>query len=235
MNHVERLRLHSSCPNKCKHDTTPQAKTTTTTTASTTNNSQYDKKKKERMSDGGVFPWKRQKIVAPPVADYGSLSKPLPEPPEGSAWRRDPETREWQLVPQQNHQRSSTGSSTNTSITDSSNKNNSSKRGGANKNRNDAESTVDSTVEYVEHTVLPTDTLQGICLKYKISSRALKRANGNFSGSYLLLAPEKLFIPISKQALESGSIRPQSADSEDSKRYSFLAEFSNLSSSEANW
>lgn len=187
------------------------------------------------MSDGGVFPWKRQKIVAPPVADYGSLSKPLPEPPEGSAWRRDPETREWQLVAQQNRQCSSTGGgSTNTSIT-SSNKNNSSKRG-ANKNYlNDAESSADSTVEYVEHTVLPTDTLQGICLKYKISSRALKRANGNFSGSYLLLAPEKLFIPVSKQALESGSIRPQSTDSKDFKRYSFLAEFSNLSSSEANW
>jgi len=184
------------------------------------------------MSEGGVFPWKRQKIVTPPVADYGSLSEPLPAPPRGSVWRRDPETREWQLVV--SSQNNSNDGNSNTSITNN-NINNNSKQG-VNKKHNDTgtdSSAVDNTVEYVEHTVLPTDTLEGICLKYKVSSRALKRANGNFLGSYLLLAPKKLFIPVSKQ--KSGSIRKQNTDSEYYKRHSFLAEFPHLSSSEANW
>mmetsp|Transcript_14161 Transcript_14161/g.20223 ORF Transcript_14161/g.20223 Transcript_14161/m.20223 type:complete len:400 (+) Transcript_14161:118-1317(+) len=48
---------------------------------------------------------------------------------------------------------------------------------------------------YLEHYVLPTDTLQGICLKYKINPMLLKRTN-KFSGSSLILAPRRLIIPL---------------------------------------
>lgn len=87
-------------------------------------------------------------------------------------------------------------------------------------------------VDYLEHVILPTDTLQGICLAYKISSTRLKQAN-HFSGSSLLLAPKKLVIPISKQALRSGFIRVQDTDAKEYKIYSFLAEYRELSMTEA--
>eukprot|EP00591_Stephanopyxis_turris_P009422 CAMPEP_0195519272 /NCGR_PEP_ID=MMETSP0794_2-20130614/14550_1 /TAXON_ID=515487 /ORGANISM="Stephanopyxis turris, Strain CCMP 815" /LENGTH=272 /DNA_ID=CAMNT_0040648395 /DNA_START=34 /DNA_END=852 /DNA_ORIENTATION=- len=48
---------------------------------------------------------------------------------------------------------------------------------------------------YTEHVVLPTDTMQGICLNYQISETKLRQAN-QFSGSNLSLAPSKLFVPL---------------------------------------
>jgi LysM repeat protein len=48
--------------------------------------------------------------------------------------------------------------------------------------------------EYMEHVVLPTDTLQGLCLAYKLSATRLRMING-FSGNSLQMAPKKLRIP----------------------------------------
>jgi LysM domain len=87
-------------------------------------------------------------------------------------------------------------------------------------------------VDYVEHVVLPSDTLQGICLAYKINSQRLKQAN-HFSGGTLLLAPKRLVIPISKKALRSGFIRVQDTDAKEYKVHAFLAEFPDLSVTEA--
>lgn len=49
----------------------------------------------------------------------------------------------------------------------------------------------------IEHIILPNDTLQGICIQYKVSATRLKQVN-QFSGSSLLLAPKCLFIPIKR-------------------------------------
>ena len=87
-------------------------------------------------------------------------------------------------------------------------------------------------VDYVEHVILPTDTLQGICLAYKITSTRLRQAN-HFSGNSLLLAPKKLVIPLSKKALRSGFIRVQDTDAKEYKLHAFLAEFADLSMTEA--
>ena len=87
-------------------------------------------------------------------------------------------------------------------------------------------------VDYVEHVILPTDTLQGICIGYKINSTRLRQAN-HFSGNSLLLAPKKLVIPISKKALRSGFIRVQDTDAKEYKLHAFLAEFADLSLTEA--
>ena len=87
-------------------------------------------------------------------------------------------------------------------------------------------------VDYVEHVIVPTDTLQGICLAYKISSTRLRQAN-HFSGNSLLLAPKKLVIPLSKKALRSGYIRVQDTDAKEYKLHAFLAEFPDLSMTEA--
>ena len=87
-------------------------------------------------------------------------------------------------------------------------------------------------VDYVEHVILPTDTLQGVCLAYKISTTRLRQAN-HFSGNSLLLAPKKLVIPLSKKALRSGFIRVQDTDAKEYKLHAFLAEFPDMSITEA--
>ncbi|CAB9511130.1 expressed unknown protein [Seminavis robusta] len=79
-------------------------------------------------------------------------------------------------------------------------------------------------VDYVEHVILPTDTMQGICLAYKISASRLKRAN-HFSGETLAVAPKKLVIPISKQAMRQGYLRVQDTDSKEYKLHALQAEF----------
>jgi hypothetical protein len=49
-------------------------------------------------------------------------------------------------------------------------------------------------LSYYQHIVLPSDTVQGICIRYKISWRRLGQING-FSGKNLALAPKILWIP----------------------------------------
>jgi hypothetical protein len=51
------------------------------------------------MSDGGRFPWKMQRIVSRPTANYRNLRNPLPNPPDGMTWHHDTKTKEWSLVP----------------------------------------------------------------------------------------------------------------------------------------
>eukprot|EP00980_Cylindrotheca_fusiformis_P016678 scaffold5024_cov136-Cylindrotheca_fusiformis.AAC.7 len=86
-------------------------------------------------------------------------------------------------------------------------------------------------VDYVEHIVLPTDTLQGICIAYKVSVVSLRRAN-HFTGQ-LHSAPKKLLIPLSKQALRTGYIRVQDTDTKEYKLSFFQAEFADITPTEA--
>mmetsp|Transcript_25152 Transcript_25152/g.50323 ORF Transcript_25152/g.50323 Transcript_25152/m.50323 type:complete len:528 (+) Transcript_25152:259-1842(+) len=58
----------------------------------------------------------------------------------------------------------------------------------------------DADKPYLEHVVLPTDTLQGLCLAYKISATKLRMEN-NFSGNSLQMAPKKLKIPVISSAV----------------------------------
>lgn len=87
-------------------------------------------------------------------------------------------------------------------------------------------------VDYVEHVVLPSDTLQGLCLAYKISATRLRQVN-HFSGTSLLLAPKKLIIPLTKKNLRTGFIRVQDKDSRDYKLHALLAELPSLKEAEA--
>ena len=87
-------------------------------------------------------------------------------------------------------------------------------------------------VDYVEHVVMPTDTLQGICLSYKISATRLRQAN-QFSGSTLLLAPKKLIVPLSKNGLKNGAIRMQDRTTKEFKLQALMAEFTDLGSNDA--
>ena len=83
----------------------------------------------------------------------------------------------------------------------------------------------------LEHVVLPTDTLQGLCLAYKISATKLRMEN-NFSGNSLQMAPKKLKIPMSKGS-KGMMIRVQERSSKEFKLYAFVAEIPSMELVEA--
>lgn len=246
------------------------------------------------MSEGGFFPWKVQRHMTKPSADYSKLLSPLPSPPQGMKWLQDKETREWKIVEQSDdipeliteqitvdnlppmipkkvddesdwevlsgENPSSSGSYVVAKA--GSVRSLASIEGGDigsylssplshtsfKIQRTLSSSTIDSTepgssfgpsgkgilgVDYVEHVILPTDTLQGICLAYKINTTRLRQAN-HFSGHSLLLAPKKLVIPISQKALRSGFIRVQDTDAKQYKLHALLAGYPDLSTAEAS-
>lgn len=76
--------------------------------------------------------------------------------------------------------------------------------------------------QYMEHVVLPTDTLQGLCLAYKISATRLRMEN-SFSGNSLQMAPKKLRIP-THITTPGIMIRTQDKSSKEYKLYAFCAE-----------
>ena len=54
------------------------------------------------MSEGGLFPWRVQKIQYPKnghPGNYANLCRPLPDPPKDQIWVQDANTRDWKLVP----------------------------------------------------------------------------------------------------------------------------------------
>ena len=96
---------------------------------------------------------------------------------------------------------------------------------------------------YIYHVVLPTDTLQGLCLAYKLSATRLRMEN-NFSGNSLQLAPKKLRIPnnvASRGGVNSSNnnnnkgmmIRVQDTTSKEYKLYAFVAEIPTMELVEA--
>eukprot|EP00571_Detonula_confervacea_P011603 CAMPEP_0172307166 /NCGR_PEP_ID=MMETSP1058-20130122/8078_1 /TAXON_ID=83371 /ORGANISM="Detonula confervacea, Strain CCMP 353" /LENGTH=225 /DNA_ID=CAMNT_0013019255 /DNA_START=63 /DNA_END=740 /DNA_ORIENTATION=- len=156
------------------------------------------------MSAGGLYkPWSAQKIRLPQnglpgTCRFADLSKPLPDPPKGQMWVQDESSREWKLLPVV------TATADAVAV--------------AHRSKTDGTEVADASgnvvctaapvaVEYATpikqndtaagiryHDVLPTDTFQGICLRYKVTPTELRRAN-NLLGSNLKLAPEKLVIP----------------------------------------
>jgi LysM repeat protein len=89
-------------------------------------------------------------------------------------------------------------------------------------------------VDYLTHTVLPNDTLVGLCLRYRTKATVLRQLN-KFSGSNLHLAPSKLIIPLGpdgQNLLNAGKILAQDQTTPDYKLQSFLAEFPHLTQSE---
>ena len=196
------------------------------------------------MAEGGQFPWKRQTIDSSrgPPADYSSLKQSLPDPPKGVEWQRDSATNEWRLVRTDSFDADKrkytlqVGSTWNQhvgreqatlvpvpkqSLVQQETK------------QNDDVTTEDDkiaveNVDYVLHTVLPSDTLVGLCLRYKIKPTALRQVN-KFSGSNLLLAPSKLYIPLCGGVT---AINLQDKTCPEYKLHEFLAELPHLRQAE---
>jgi hypothetical protein len=84
---------------------------------------------------------------------------------------------------------------------------------------------------YLEHIVLPTDTLQGLCLAYKVSATQLRMEN-KFSGNSLQMAPKKIKIPM--VGVTNGMmIKTQDKTSKEFKLYAFQAEIPTMELVEA--
>jgi hypothetical protein len=185
--------------------------------------------------EGAQLPWRVQKVNMShgPVGNYTSIKFPLPDPPKGMEWRQNKETKEWKLEPiidakkclsvrsvsceegdeveGEKRQRSCSVSSADSSSSLS-----------------DSPASDPTAEQFVEHTVLPTDTMQGLCLKYKVSVIKLRQVN-RFSGSNLLLAPAKLKIPLADGLV----VHRQDVESPEYKIHFLRAELPKLSEREA--
>lgn len=201
------------------------------------------------MAEGGQLAWKRQVIDESrgPAADYSSLRKPLPAPPSNVEWKLD--GKEWRLV------RKDTDDikrkfdlnicetwNPNTGRTQASivpvpkeeEQDDETRTHNTNDNNNNNEEKPPNepveNVDYVVHTVLPSDTLAGLCLRYKVKATLLRQVN-KFSGSNLLLAPSKLVIPLNEDTLHL--ITVQDKTTRDYKLQSVVAEYPHLRQTEA--
>jgi len=191
------------------------------------------------MAEGGIFAWKRQKVNQNgPPADYSCLKLSLPLPPKGMVWRHNKETKEWKIVSaddcsadgggnkynlKQHLQASNNGNSTTEQILLETTKKIPEKNNFGVKG-----------VDYVEHVVLPTDTFQGLCMRYRISAIRLRQVN-MFSGTNLRLAPTKLVMPVNPTLLSAGKIRLQDQNSPEYKTVLFLSQLPRLRQTEAKY
>mmetsp|Transcript_14583 Transcript_14583/g.40529 ORF Transcript_14583/g.40529 Transcript_14583/m.40529 type:complete len:184 (+) Transcript_14583:409-960(+) len=124
------------------------------------------------MSEGGILPWKVQKLKLVPTLSYDSIHKPL-KAPKGRRWNYDALNKEWSLIAAEEPEaKSPTGVAVNAVVVDN-----------------------DAVSSFFEHHITSSDTFQGICLRYKIKPRKLRAANGGFTGENLQLCPSPLKIP----------------------------------------
>lgn len=153
------------------------------------------------MAEGGLLSWKLQKINnrRGPAGNYNNLNRSLPNPPKDMHWVQDLDTKEWRLVKidvQELDYYEGNGEdvvfaedplavSAEADIL-------------ATAQARPVESGTNGArpPEFYEHHVSPEDTFPGICLKYRLTPTELRRANGGFSGTNLLLAPNPLRIPV---------------------------------------
>ncbi|KAL7473064.1 hypothetical protein ACHAXS_013440 [Conticribra weissflogii] len=197
------------------------------------------------MSEGGIYPWKLQKIQPPPnggrpaTCRYSDLKNPLPPPPKGLVWVQVPDastgSKEWKLVPvaeatpaadsldernsiQDDHESSAVPIAAARPVANASNPRDTTAVATASvasgeafvavpvinigqfsndDNPREEDDTYENGIHY--HQVTNSDTLQGLCLKYKISALDLRRAN-KFVGQINLryLVGERIVIPPSK-------------------------------------
>ena len=178
------------------------------------------------MAEGGLLSWKRQKVVQHgPVADYSMIFMSLPLPPEGKVWIKNEQTKEWTLVDEDVEQSTQNNSSQGKSIKDQF------KDYDFDARVSKLKKGYSDDHDFIEHVVLPSDTFQGLCLNYKISSYQLRQVNV-FSGTSLKLAPKKLIIPVSKKLVQAGKIRLQDTNSKEFKIHSIQAVFPDMTQSE---
>jgi hypothetical protein len=192
--------------------------------------------------EGGFYPWKNQSRPEDELLKYGNYSnlrKPLPKPPRGYSWEKDEKSGEWLLLDEATGIRRThvpkddtpTADAvpiahviTNATVVDVAPAAAAAAAAAA------AEPTAPPlpppTPEFLEHTVVPSDTLIGICLRYKVSQAVLRRHN-SFPGENFRLC-ETLRIPAAAMAMRGAAVQPQARTPEV-----LLQEFRNRTGLEA--
>jgi LysM repeat protein len=187
------------------------------------------------MADGGNFPWKRQVIDSSrgPTADFSCLRKPLPKPLAGVKWEKDGSSNEWKIVPDDNEKGKDGGKATGSNTAFRTTATRKATKFALREKERDADKIQDlvENVDFVYHTVLPSDTFAGLCLRYGVSATKLRQAN-RFSGTNLLLAPSKLIIPISLGSELKSCFQFQDTESPEFKLQTMLHDFPHLSALE---
>lgn len=199
------------------------------------------------MAEGGALPWKRQVIDQSrgPAGNYDAVHKALPDIPHGVAWQQNPTTREWTLVrvDQQQERDRQMYKLERTTVWNPHTGREQLAVKPVLKTLNDAAAQDADTVatvasdedtpplpvlgkDYVVHTVVPSDTFSGLCLRYKIKAVTLRRVN-HFSGTNLALSPSKLLIPLGN-GVSIDQLRLQDTSSTEYKMQMVLNEFPSL-------
>jgi len=132
-------------------------------------------------ADARYWPWRAQIPEKQAIyADYKNIQKPLPSPPPGQTWMKQ-ENNEWVLVPCEVVQPASGSGVQETSSSDPT---------------NEGTPTIeeDKRPTFLEHIILPSDTLTGICLRYRCKPAELRRLNNFFGDNFRLC--QKLIIPV---------------------------------------
>lgn len=135
------------------------------------------------MAEGGLLRWKVQKVVTAPTLSYDNLQKEL-KAPKGQRWVYDSTTREWSLevVPME-VVTADVVDNQDVVVVDA-----------VVVKESSSSSSTSNFSPFLEHLVQPTDTFEGICLRYKVTPTELRQAN-DFTGTNLFLAPNPLKIP----------------------------------------
>lgn len=127
-----------------------------------------------------------------PTLSYDSIYKTL-KAPKGKRWNYDPGTKQWSLVAAEKPANPSPVAVNAVVVAED-----------ETENHKGATVTTAAIIDkdpsspYLEHRIEPSDTFQGICLRYKITPLELRRANGSFTGENLCLVPSLLRIPRSE-------------------------------------
>mmetsp|Transcript_33021 Transcript_33021/g.40539 ORF Transcript_33021/g.40539 Transcript_33021/m.40539 type:complete len:279 (-) Transcript_33021:249-1085(-) len=198
------------------------------------------------MAEGGLLAWKVQKVTSRgPTAEYTKEALTLPDPPEGMEWKKDDNTREWTIVP--TAKGTDNQPAPNNVVVQLRGDDDAVVPSTIPENANIKDTNGDTDVvaataaetgpreglDYIEHVVVPTDTLQGLCIRYKVTAAKIRQAN-QFTGMNLLLAPSRLLIPLSEKHVVSGRIKVQDRNSREFKVHAFLDKVIGLSLVEAN-
>lgn len=117
-----------------------------------------------------------QKSNVAPTLSYNSVYKPL-KAPKGKRWDFDPVNKEWSLVTDEPKK---AAVAVNARIV-----------------------VGDETI--LEHHKAPTDTFQGLCVKYNVTPSELRRANGTLTGDSLSLGVNPLKIQVPTATVVEGA------------------------------
>lgn len=206
------------------------------------------------MSDGGTLPWKTQRIDESrgPACNYDDIKAPLTTP-KGTRWYKDNDGH-WSLIRDDTdanskmkfklgigeawHMRGNRPVPTLIPIPLETKENivvgpeTADEDTAGQIEENDGEDEHPAAVEgvhYLCHTVVPSDTFAGLCLRYRIKPHELRRTN-RFSDSNLRLAPHTLIIPLGPdgQGLNGGKVREQNRNCPEFKLHALQGEFPSL-------